>query len=271
MNLKNLRSEVLVQNTKNLIKEETRILAKVLAHFAEIEARKLYLELGYGSLYLFAVKELGYSEASAQRRIEAMRFLKKTPEAQSMVEKGNLNLSRLSLLERVTKEAKATHAQNVEALNFLQAETTSTSKSELRLREFFKLQSKKRVVTIEMDEETYELWQKTKAELGEVKDACALKKLCESQVKKTQTKMRQSPNARTAGKVLRRELLKAAEHRCQYVGPINSQRCNNRQFLQCDHKIPHFLGGETTQQNMRILCQQHNLLVYQELKSKNLF
>ncbi|MBI2520140.1 MAG: hypothetical protein HYV97_06975, partial [Bdellovibrio sp.] len=77
MNFKNLKNEVLVQNAKNLVREENRILSKVLAHLLEIESRKLYLELGYGSLFQFAVKELGYSEASAMRRIEGMRFLKK--------------------------------------------------------------------------------------------------------------------------------------------------------------------------------------------------
>ncbi|OFZ17239.1 MAG: hypothetical protein A2X86_01960 [Bdellovibrionales bacterium GWA2_49_15] len=271
MNLKNLRNEVLVQNTKNLIKEENRILAKVLAHFLEIEERKLYLELGYGSLFLFAVKELGYSEASAQRRIDAMRFLKKTPEARPMVEKGNLNLSNLSLLERVSREAQATHAQNVAALNLLHEEPISALEAETKLRGYFKLETKKRVVRIEMDEETYQLWLETKAKLGEAKDSAALKKLCESQVEKPQKKVRQNPKTRVAGVVLRRELLKEAEHRCEYVNPINGQRCENQHFLQCDHKIPYFLGGKTVQQNMRVLCRQHNQLVYQDLKGENVF
>ncbi|OFZ16875.1 MAG: hypothetical protein A2X86_14060 [Bdellovibrionales bacterium GWA2_49_15] len=264
MNLKNLKNEVLVQNTKNLIKEENRILAKVLAHFQEIEARKLYLELGYGSLFLFAVKELGYKEASAQRRIEAMRFLKKTPEARPMVEKGDLNLSNLSLLERVSREAQATHAQSVAALNLIQEEPTSAAESEAKLRGYFKLENKKRVVRIEMDEETYQLWLTTKAKLGEAKDAVALKKLCQSQVEKPQKKVRQAPTARTAGVVLRRELLKQAGHQCQYVGPINGRRCENRHFLQADHKVPYCLGGKTVQDNMRILCQQHNVFAYKK-------
>ncbi|HAZ11158.1 MAG: hypothetical protein A2X86_08695 [Bdellovibrionales bacterium GWA2_49_15] len=268
MNLKNLKNEVLVQNTKNLIKEENRILSKVLEHLLEIEARKLYLELGYGSIFLFAVKVLGYSEASAQRRIEAMRFIKKTPEAQPMVERGQLNLSNLSLLERVSKEAQATHEQNVAALNLIQEETISAAEAETKLRGYFKLESKKRVVKIEMDEDTYQLWVKTKAKLGEPKDASAIKKLCESQERKEQTKVRQSPTARTAGVVLRRELLKEAEHRCQYVSQINGKRCDNQHFLQCDHIVPHFLGGGTTRQNMRVLCPQHNRMVYYNLKGQ---
>jgi len=271
MNLKNLKNEVLVQNTKNLIKEENRILAKVLAHFQEIEERKLYLELGYGSLFLFAVKELGYKEASAQRRIEAMRFINKTPEARAMVEKGELNLSNLSLLERVSREAQATHAQSVAALNLIQEESTSAVESEAKLRGYFKLENKKRVVKIEMDEETYQLWLATKAKLGEVLDAAAIKKLCKSQVEMPQKKVRQAPTTRTAGRVLRRELLKQAEHQCEYVSSINGRRCENRHFLQADHKVPYFLGGKTVQPNMRVLCQQHNAHVYQKLKEKNVF
>ncbi|OFZ17244.1 MAG: hypothetical protein A2X86_01985 [Bdellovibrionales bacterium GWA2_49_15] len=138
------------------------------------------------------------------------------------------------------------------------------------MRGYFKLENKKRVVKIEMDEETYQLWLATKAKLGEAKDASAIKKLCESQVERPQKKVRQAPTTRIAGVVLRRELLKQAEHQCQYVGQ-NGRRCENRHFLQADHKVPYFLGGKTVQQNMRVLCQQHNALVYQNLREQNLF
>ena len=264
---------MLIQNTKNLIKEENRILSRVLAHFLEIEARKLYLELGYGSLFLFAVKELGYSEASAQRRIEAMRFLQKTPEARPIVEKGNLNLSKLSLLERLSKEAKGSHGQNVEALNLLQeTEATSAAEVEDKLRGHFKLENKKRVIRIEVDEQTYQLWMKAKARLREVKDAATLKKLCESlesnAVTKPHTLVRQSPTTRIAGTVLRRELLHKAEHRCEYVSPITNKRCESAHFLQCDHVTPYFLGGKTVQQNMRVLCAPHNQLIFRQLASE---
>ncbi len=270
MNLSNIKNEALLQNTKNLIKEENRLLAKILAHFLEIDARKLYLEMGYGSLFLLAVKELGYSEASAQRRIEAMRFLKRTPEAGPMVEKGNLNLSNLSLLERVSREAQATHAQSVDALNLLQARPASAAEAETKLRQHFGLKNKKRIVQIEMDEETYQLWQKTKQQLATPRDAEAIKKLCEALPKtNSQTKVRQSPEGRIAGRVLRRTLLNQAEHRCEYVSPITNRRCDNTHFLECDHKVPYFLGGKTLQQNMRVLCSEHNKFVCQEWRGRS--
>lgn len=266
MNLKNLKNEVLVQNTKNLVREENRILSKVQAHLFEIEARKLYLELGYGSLFQFAVKELGYSDASAMRRIEAMRFLKKTPEATAIVDKGQLNLSRLSLLERLSKESNATHEKNVEALHLAQEQSNAAAESTLR--EHFNLKKRKRIITIEVDEETYQLWQDTKARLREPKDSEALKKLCmiPESPKKEQTKVRQSPATRAAGIVLRRELLKRAGHRCEFMSEITGRRCDSTQFLECDHKIPHFLCGETSQQNMRVLCAQHNKLMFRQLQ-----
>ena len=270
MNLKTLKNEVLIQSTKNLIREENHLLSKVLAHLHEIETRKLYLALGYGSLFTFAVKELGYSEASAHRRIEAMRFLKKTPQAKTVVDTGKINLSNLSLLERLSREAKAEPQQNVEALNLLQ-EATSTAEAEIKLRQHFGLENKKRVIKIEVDEETYQLWLNAKENLNEPKDFVALKKLCQAatkgESKSAKKEVRQSKKARTARVVLRRELIQKAEHRCEYVSPQTGRRCDSTYFLECDHKIPYFLGGKTVQQNMRILCAQHNKFLFHELKS----
>ncbi|MBI2518977.1 MAG: HNH endonuclease, partial [Bdellovibrio sp.] len=44
----------------------------------------------------------------------------------------------------------------------------------------------------------------------------------------------------------------------------NGKRCESRQFLQCDHITPHSICGETAQDNMRILCSEHNKLAYQK-------
>ncbi|HAZ11976.1 MAG: hypothetical protein A2X86_07005 [Bdellovibrionales bacterium GWA2_49_15] len=71
-------------------------------------------------------------------------------EAAPLVEKGELNVSRLSLLERLTKEAQTSHEQNVEALNLVAQE--STTAAEITLRSHFKLAKKKRVITIELDD-----------------------------------------------------------------------------------------------------------------------
>jgi hypothetical protein len=58
--------------------------------------RKLFLEMGYPSLFEFCLKELSYSEGSAQRRISAMRLLKSLPEIEPKIISGELSLSVVS-------------------------------------------------------------------------------------------------------------------------------------------------------------------------------
>src|SRR5262249_42676224 len=54
---------------------------------------KLFLELGYSSLFKFVVKELKYSEGAAFRRVAALQLTKDLPEVESKIESGDLSLS----------------------------------------------------------------------------------------------------------------------------------------------------------------------------------
>ena len=46
----------------------------VIDHLREIQKRRLYLRRGFSSLFDYSVRELGYSDAAAWRRIKAMRL-----------------------------------------------------------------------------------------------------------------------------------------------------------------------------------------------------
>ena len=61
----------------------------------EIERRKLFSDLRCGSLFEYAVRVLGYSEAAAGRRIAAMRLMREIPEVAEKIESGALNLAKL--------------------------------------------------------------------------------------------------------------------------------------------------------------------------------
>ena len=52
----------------------------------------LFAELGYSSLFDFAVKHLGLSEGSAHRRISAMRLIRDVPQIQEAISDGKLTL-----------------------------------------------------------------------------------------------------------------------------------------------------------------------------------
>ena len=62
-----LSNEDLVTDTKRSVRKERKATMAVLERLNEIYRRCLHLELGYGSLHEFVVKELGYSDGSADR------------------------------------------------------------------------------------------------------------------------------------------------------------------------------------------------------------
>ena len=78
----------------------------VLTHLQEIERRKLYADLKYGSLFDYAVRELGYSEAAASRRIQAMRLIREIPEMALKIESGALNLSNVCQAQSFFRDMK---------------------------------------------------------------------------------------------------------------------------------------------------------------------
>jgi hypothetical protein len=98
MNLKHLTDSTLLADTKSLVRQELALLSKILWHLKEVDSRRLYSELKYGSLFDYCTKELGYSESSAQRRITAARALGQFPEIAPKIEAGELTLATVALV-----------------------------------------------------------------------------------------------------------------------------------------------------------------------------
>jgi hypothetical protein len=96
MDIRKLTDDLLLTKTSELAREERRLTLEVLRHLQEIERRRLYAARGYPSLFEYAVRELGYPEGSAQRRISSMRLLKELPELEGKIESGSLSLSVMS-------------------------------------------------------------------------------------------------------------------------------------------------------------------------------
>lgn len=80
MNLKHLTDKTLLSDTKYLVSKEREISLKILHHLKEIERRRLFSDLGFGSIFDYTVHELGYSEPAAARRINSARLLRDMPE-----------------------------------------------------------------------------------------------------------------------------------------------------------------------------------------------
>ena len=88
----------LVAAVATLAATERRTTVALIAHLAEMEARRLYLEAGFPSLFVYCVQVLRLSEGGAYNRIEAARAARGFPVVLQLLDPGLLNLASLRLL-----------------------------------------------------------------------------------------------------------------------------------------------------------------------------
>jgi hypothetical protein len=94
-----------MEGLRRLVSDARRTEAHLLAHLAEVDARKLHLQAGYASLFAYCQKALGLSEMEAFYRITAARLGRKYPLIFEMLEQGHLHLSGICAIRRyVTSE-----------------------------------------------------------------------------------------------------------------------------------------------------------------------
>lgn len=98
-----LSNDHLILAVRSLVKEERRITREILDHINEVERRRLYAELGFSSIFDWLVKDLGYSESAAYRRMQAARILRAVPEAAEKLESGALGLSVLAKVQTLIR------------------------------------------------------------------------------------------------------------------------------------------------------------------------
>ncbi|MCY4442188.1 MAG: hypothetical protein OXE53_18515 [Deltaproteobacteria bacterium] len=92
---------LLLAQTRQLARHEQALQVLVLDHLREIETRQLHLARGYGSLFEYVVRELGYTAAAAWRRIKAMRLSTQIGVAGELLRDGSLKLSNAAQLQNL--------------------------------------------------------------------------------------------------------------------------------------------------------------------------
>jgi len=99
--MKELNDKELVVALKKLKGRENQIIAELIKYLCEVDRRKLYLELGYPSLFTYCCRALKYSESAAYRRIAAARVYRDTPEIYQKLLGGELTLCAVAELAKV--------------------------------------------------------------------------------------------------------------------------------------------------------------------------
>ncbi|TMQ62517.1 MAG: HNH endonuclease, partial [Candidatus Eisenbacteria bacterium] len=96
--LSHLSDRELLRGLVSLLAHERATTAAVLAHIAEVDARRLYLPAAHPSMYAYCVQELGLSEDAAYKRIQAARVARQFPVIFEALAEGRLHLTAVGLL-----------------------------------------------------------------------------------------------------------------------------------------------------------------------------
>ena len=94
-----LSDDRLLERTKELSGIEHHLEVVVIDHLREIQKRRLYLRRGFSSLFDYAVRELGYSDAAAWRRIKAMRLCADVEGVRERLQDGSMTLNAAAQLQ----------------------------------------------------------------------------------------------------------------------------------------------------------------------------
>lgn len=93
-----LSDQDLVSQVKSLARCEREASATLIAHLAELDARRLYLAAGFTSLFTYCCETLHLSEPAAYNRIEAARAAQRFPVILPMLAEGSLTVATVRLL-----------------------------------------------------------------------------------------------------------------------------------------------------------------------------
>ena len=85
----------------------------ILDHLGEIDRRGLALRRGFSSLFDYAVRELRFSDAAAQRRIQALRLCRRHGWVRDKLQNGALTLTAAAQLETAIAGAERHGKQEV--------------------------------------------------------------------------------------------------------------------------------------------------------------
>jgi 5-methylcytosine-specific restriction endonuclease McrA len=272
MNLKMLSDEEALKGTEDIVAREREITAEVIAWLREVEDRKLYCDKGCGSLFLYCVKVLKYSEPSAQRRTDAVKLSREVPGICEKVKSGELSLTVVSQAHVFFRKEAIGLAEKKEIIENLSHKSCRASERELlkhssqpeihipdRVKPVSQTHSQIHFVA---SDEQIALFEKARGLLAnanpEMSWADLFQKITEIALKKIDPLQRtvpparklQDPNMRTPNTGLKFEIFKKADGKCQ--------NCGSSYRLNYDHIESWALGGETTAQNMRLYCRNCN-------------
>jgi len=91
--LKHVADAALLTRLSTLVARDRRTTARLLAHIAEVDARRLYVTAGYASMFVYCVEKLHLSEDAAYKRIHVARIARDFPSVLPALADGRLHMA----------------------------------------------------------------------------------------------------------------------------------------------------------------------------------
>jgi hypothetical protein len=93
-----LSNQELIAALPPLVRRESHAIAELVAHLAEVDARRIYRDQAFPSMHQYCVDALHLSEGAAYKRIAAARTARRFPVILEMIAGSRLHLSAVCLL-----------------------------------------------------------------------------------------------------------------------------------------------------------------------------
>jgi hypothetical protein len=253
-----LAHDDLMLRLAKLLANERAAMVEFLKHLGEFDHRGLFLQLGYPSLFEYCQRHLHIPGGSAYRRIVAARLIRRFPQIADFLRDGRLSLTTLVLLKDVLGErdpdevlAAAAHRSKEEVIALLAGWQAHRLETPV-------LRALKVLVSSDF-----------MAELEQVKMALSHKFPkgdFESVVRegfrlilRARASKRVGSAQRLVPAAVRRDVWRRDKGCCQWNSE-DGTLCGSRYQLHYDHIVPVCRGGESTVDNVRLLCKRHNQL-----------
>jgi hypothetical protein len=257
-----------------LVGKDRTITVEIVASLAEVEMRRLYLGLGYSSLYVYCAQHLRLSEHAAYTRMEAARAVIRFPIVLDMLASGDLSLTNIALLGPWLTEEN--HLALLEAARHKTKRQVQAQIAELNPRaeldtEIIPLSGGRYRLEMTLNEDAYRMLQRLRELMrhsipsGDPAEIVprALKLLLVhverqklADTRRPRRGLRVSATRYVPAEV-RRQVLTRDQGQCAFIGAAG--RCPERTFLELHHVTPFAAGGLATADNLQLRCRAHNL------------
>lgn len=267
---KDLTDDRLLCEVKILVAREREATTVLVLSLAEVEARQLYLALGYPSLHSYCEHELQLSRAAAFSRIRAARTVYAFPAAIEHLKSGSITLTNLNILSpHLTAE---NHVALLTAARYQTKEEVERQMAALSpgAESLVTVHLRLHVETRDKLRRARDLLRRAvpDASASEVLDRALTLLLADLEKKKLgNVKRPRRPakidpvNPRYIPVWMKRAVWKRDGGRCKFVGTRG--RCPATGDLDFHHLQPVADGGRTSIKNLELRCPPHNL--YEEV------